>query len=123
MFFVPNKYLNIVSSPLAVSLYLQQLTEILAPLMPDVDIFYDIVQFNGSLFKQNIFRQNAGPEVDAAWESLGVDCWFFSLQSQFLLKSPRQGCNSSFEHSSEIWIEARSSPSIRKIRRRLSSER
>ena len=30
--------------------------------------------FNGSLLKENVFRQEAGPEVDAAWESLGVGC-------------------------------------------------
>jgi hypothetical protein len=42
--------------------------------MPDVDIKYKVVQFNGSLFKNNIYRQDGGPEVDAAWEALGVDC-------------------------------------------------
>jgi len=31
------------------------------------------VHFNGSLLKENVFRQSAGPDVDAAWESLGVD--------------------------------------------------
>ena len=42
--------------------------------MPDVDIEYEIVQFNGSLLMENVYRQDAGPEVDAAWEALGVDC-------------------------------------------------
>lgn len=45
-----------------------------APLRKDVDISYDAVRFNGSLLKENIFRQPAGPEVDKAWESLGVNC-------------------------------------------------
>jgi hypothetical protein len=59
-----------------------QLTDAVAPLMPDVDIEYEIVQFNGSLLKENVYRQNAGPEVDSAWEALGVDCsshFFFPL--------------------------------------------
>jgi hypothetical protein len=47
--------------------------------MEDVDISYQLVQFNGSLLKENVFRQSAGPEVDAAWESLGVDCEYFSV--------------------------------------------
>lgn len=45
-----------------------------APVVRDVPIKYDVVRFNGSLLKENIFRQTAGPEVDAAWESLGVNC-------------------------------------------------
>lgn len=32
------------------------------------------VRFNGSFLHENIYRQSAGPEVDAAWEALGVDC-------------------------------------------------
>ena len=45
-----------------------------APVVKDLDITYEIVAFNGSLLKENIFRQDASPEVDAAWKSLGVDC-------------------------------------------------
>ncbi|THC88338.1 hypothetical protein EYZ11_012217 [Aspergillus tanneri] len=41
--------------------------------MKDQDITYHIQQFNGSFLKENIFRGNASPEVDAAWESLGVE--------------------------------------------------
>jgi len=44
-----------------------------SPLLPDVDISFKPVQFNGSFFQETIFRQPASPEVDAAWESLGVD--------------------------------------------------
>ena len=47
---------------------------LLAPVVEEVDIKYDVVRFNGSLLKENIFRQSAGPEVDAAWGSLGVNC-------------------------------------------------
>ena len=39
----------------------------------NVKIEYALVHFNGSLFKENAFRGPAGPEVDAAWESLGVN--------------------------------------------------
>jgi len=44
-----------------------------SPLGNDATISSEAVHFNGSLFRANIFRQPAGPEVDAAWESLGVD--------------------------------------------------
>jgi len=44
-----------------------------SPVMKDVDISYNVIRFNGSLMKENIFRQDAGPDVDAAWASLGVD--------------------------------------------------
>jgi hypothetical protein len=40
---------------------------------------YEIVTFNGSLFKENVYRQSAGPEVDAAWEALGIDCEHITL--------------------------------------------
>lgn len=40
----------------------------------DVDIKYTPQQFNGSFMHANVYRQDAGPEVDAAWEALGVNC-------------------------------------------------
>ena len=52
----------------------QALISILAPVVKDIGLSYEIVAFNGSLLKENVFRQDAGPEVDAAWSSLGVDC-------------------------------------------------
>jgi hypothetical protein len=45
-----------------------------APILKDVDTSLHYVTFNGSLMKENAFRQDAGPEVDAAWESIGVNC-------------------------------------------------
>ncbi len=45
-----------------------------APLTKDIGLNYETVVFNGSLLKENVFRQDAGTEVDAAWVSLGVDC-------------------------------------------------
>ncbi|KAF2092284.1 hypothetical protein K490DRAFT_32878 [Saccharata proteae CBS 121410] len=44
-----------------------------SPLLRELDISYSVVRFNGSLLKENVFRQDAGPEVDAAWKALGVD--------------------------------------------------
>jgi hypothetical protein len=45
-----------------------------APLTEDLDLTYHTVRFNGSLMHENIYRQSASPEVDAAWEALGIDC-------------------------------------------------
>jgi len=40
----------------------------------DINITYQTVRFNGSLLKENVYRQKGGPEVDAAWAELGVNC-------------------------------------------------
>lgn len=45
-----------------------------APLFKDVDVKYNVTQFDGTFIHENIYRQNASPEVDAAWEALGTDC-------------------------------------------------
>jgi hypothetical protein len=44
-----------------------------APIIKDADMTFSQVRFNGSFLKLNAFRQDAGPEVDAAWKSLGAD--------------------------------------------------
>ncbi|KAF2878243.1 hypothetical protein BDV95DRAFT_478877 [Massariosphaeria phaeospora] len=44
-----------------------------SPLVGEVKPSWKIVQFNGSFLHENIYRQTAGPEVDAAWEALGVE--------------------------------------------------
>ncbi|KAJ6103028.1 hypothetical protein N7486_005455 [Penicillium sp. IBT 16267x] len=44
-----------------------------SPIMKKVGITYTMHEFNGSLLQENIFRQDAGPDVDAAWEALGVN--------------------------------------------------
>jgi hypothetical protein len=49
-----------------------------APLTEDIDITFQKVRFNGSLLKENIYRQEASPEVDEAWAKLGVNCKFSS---------------------------------------------
>lgn len=43
-------------------------------MISNVGISYHQEQFNGSFVNENIFRQDASPEVDAAWKSLGADC-------------------------------------------------
>lgn len=45
-----------------------------SPVTRDVAIEYSAQHFNGSLLKENVYRQAAGPEVDAAWAALGVNC-------------------------------------------------
>ncbi|KAM5343145.1 hypothetical protein ACJ41O_014111 [Fusarium nematophilum] len=44
-----------------------------SPLLDDVAIKYTMQPFDGKFMHENKFRGNASPEVDAAWESLGVD--------------------------------------------------
>lgn len=50
------------------------LTPVLAPLTNDLAITHHLARFNGSLLNENEYRQEAGPEVDTAWEALGVNC-------------------------------------------------
>lgn len=45
-----------------------------APFDNEVGVKYSEVQFNGSFLHTTAFRRDAGSEVDAAWESLGVNC-------------------------------------------------
>lgn len=47
-----------------------------APVLENLGIDLSIVRFNGSFSQKNIYKQDAGPEVDAAWEALGVDCLY-----------------------------------------------
>ena len=39
----------------------------------DIPITYHTQRFNGSFEKENIYRGDASPEVDAAWDALGVN--------------------------------------------------
>jgi hypothetical protein len=43
------------------------------PVEADVDVHYSSVRFNGSFYRESIYRQAPSPEVDAAWGDLGVD--------------------------------------------------
>ncbi|OAA59159.1 hypothetical protein SPI_06361 [Niveomyces insectorum RCEF 264] len=44
-----------------------------SPLLDDVDIHYAPVHFDGSFMEENEYRRPGAPDVDAAWEALGVD--------------------------------------------------
>ncbi|KAM3421213.1 hypothetical protein BST61_g1621 [Cercospora zeina] len=44
-----------------------------SPLRDGIDVSWHEVMYNGSLLKENIYRQDAGPAVDAAWEDLGIN--------------------------------------------------
>ncbi|KAG9233624.1 hypothetical protein BJ875DRAFT_463674 [Amylocarpus encephaloides] len=44
-----------------------------SPLLKDLKIEYHVRQFNGSFLQEEIYRKEASPEVDEAWQSLGVD--------------------------------------------------
>uniref|UniRef100_A0A0D2YIB3 Tat pathway signal sequence n=1 Tax=Fusarium oxysporum (strain Fo5176) TaxID=660025 RepID=A0A0D2YIB3_FUSOF len=44
-----------------------------SPLLDNIAIKYKMQPFDGNFMRENIFRGNASPEVDAAWEALGVD--------------------------------------------------
>ncbi|KAF3479414.1 uncharacterized protein GIQ15_06390 [Arthroderma uncinatum] len=38
----------------------------------DIDISYETVPFNGSFYGDSVYRKFVGPEVDQAWDDLGV---------------------------------------------------
>lgn len=46
------------------------------PVMNDLDIKYTTIRFNGTFFKNTIYRQAPSPEVDQAWRDLGIECRF-----------------------------------------------
>ncbi|KAF2772217.1 hypothetical protein EJ03DRAFT_267267, partial [Teratosphaeria nubilosa] len=50
-----------------------------SPLLEEVDIRYNAVDFNGSFFEETIYRQRPSPEVDAAWDALGVNLQGFPV--------------------------------------------
>ena len=43
-------------------------------MLRDVNIKYSFTQFNGSFMQEEVYRKVGSPEVDEAWEALGVDC-------------------------------------------------
>jgi hypothetical protein len=56
------------------SLFLADHPDRTAPVLTEVGIKYAWHEFNGSFMQENVFRGHASPEVDAAWEGLGVGC-------------------------------------------------
>ncbi|KAF9877239.1 tat pathway signal sequence [Colletotrichum karsti] len=69
-----------------------------SPLLKDVDVRYDWKHFNGSFLEEDVFRKEGSPEVDAAWEALGVDYRAGVISIEDGLKS---GMNMSFVRRSE----------------------
>lgn len=45
-----------------------------APVVKEAGVTYSPVRFNGTFMREDVYRQPGSPEVDAAWEALGVDC-------------------------------------------------
>ncbi|KAE9368375.1 hypothetical protein N431DRAFT_347475 [Stipitochalara longipes BDJ] len=71
-----------------------------SPILDDVDISYRVQDFDGRFVKESIYRQVGGPEVDAAWEDLGV-----GYRSILLPASRREeaGLSSDHAHAREIY--------------------
>ncbi|TWU74018.1 hypothetical protein ED733_000992 [Metarhizium rileyi] len=44
-----------------------------SPVLKDVHVKYEPQLFNGTFMRESIYRQEGSPEVDKAWEDLGVD--------------------------------------------------
>lgn len=44
-----------------------------SPVTRDIDVNYHIQQFEGHFMQENIYRQKGRPEVDEAWEALGIN--------------------------------------------------
>lgn len=51
-----------------------QQTSMPSPITRDLEITYHTQHFNGSFMHENVYRKSASPEVDAAWEALGINC-------------------------------------------------
>ncbi|KAN0089749.1 protein of unknown function (DUF3328) domain containing protein [Hyaloscypha variabilis] len=58
-----------------------------SPILDDINISYNLVEFDGRFTKENVFRQGAGPEVDEAWKSLGVEYRPILLPDQLAVNS------------------------------------
>lgn len=82
MAFAGSMFLNIVGYPSNdhISFAYSKLT-FSAPIMNDITVKYSLEEFDESLLKETIYRQDASPAVDAAWDSLGVNCEFLFTSS------------------------------------------
>jgi hypothetical protein len=58
-----------------------------SPLLDEIDIQYSVVDYNGSFFHETIYRQDPSPEVDAAWEDLGIDYRALPVPKEQALKA------------------------------------
>lgn len=59
----------------------------IAPLLDDMPLTYTLKRFNGSLLKPNVFRGDAGLEVDEVWGQLGVNYRSIAIPSTMAAKS------------------------------------
>ncbi|KAI0439379.1 hypothetical protein F4803DRAFT_531539 [Xylaria telfairii] len=48
-------------------------TSYASPVLNDVDIAYSTTVFNGSFMHETVYRRPGSPEVDSAWEALGIE--------------------------------------------------
>ncbi|KAJ8060844.1 hypothetical protein OCU04_009928 [Sclerotinia nivalis] len=58
-----------------------------SPVVEDLRLSYTTTAFNGSLLKPNEYRQDAGPEVDAAWDNLGINYRGVVIPAAFAARS------------------------------------
>jgi len=58
-----------------------------APLLEEIPLHYTPTRFNGSLLKPTIYRGDASPLVDSAWEALGVNYRSISVPQNLARKS------------------------------------
>ena len=56
-------------------------------MLEDLTLQYAAQPFNGSLLKSTIYRQDASPDVDDAWEALGVNYRSLTIPSSLAEKS------------------------------------
>lgn len=47
-----------------------------ALVLNEVDIKYSTTTFNGSFMQETVYRRFGSPEVDSAWEALGIECTY-----------------------------------------------
>ncbi|KAG4257535.1 hypothetical protein FPRO03_13908 [Fusarium proliferatum] len=45
-----------------------------SPVIKETDARCSTIYFNGSFMNENVYRRTGSPEVDASWDSLGIDC-------------------------------------------------
>ena len=92
--------------------------------MKEVPISYHLTEFNGSFMQESVFRKAASPEVDEAWQGLGVDCKFqCNLAHLTFLTYFRSRSSCPSRIGSKIRPDRAPHPNQRKIRWRLSRER
>jgi hypothetical protein len=58
-----------------------------SPILNEIDVSYKSISYNGSFFHKTVYREEASPEVDAAWEALGVNYRALAIPLDEALKS------------------------------------